>query len=321
MDAPLTVGNHQTRAVPTRTLVLSAIGQDGRLRAGPLFAMASLLGHSDKAMRDCLTRVVRDGLLTHAGGRGRSAIYLATDAGRASLDADLGWTAFAHRIDAGLEPWDGCWHLIGFEIPERRRGARDALRGLLVEFGATPVQPGLYLHSGDLADFARQLASHLGVSEAVTSFVTKKLQVGTDKRPASIVNRLWPIASLADRYMTVEQRLLSIAEQAPVTNGEHLAASMFAAILDTEAVLRGDPLLHSELLGADWAGKRARQAFMAAHSAVSAHSELFSNSQLMQSYAVEIDRSLAESSEAFWNRWFPRLMDVYRARLPPAATA
>ena len=54
---------------------------------------------------------------------------------------------------------------------------------------------------------------------------------------------------------------------------------------------------------------------------MSAHSELFSNSQLMQSFTAEIDRSLQETSTAFWNRWFPRLMDAYKSRLPPAATA
>ena len=311
----------QRVALPTRSLVLSAISADGRLDAGPLFAVAAAAGHSDKAMRDCLARVVRDGLLTHVGGRGRSAQYLVTDTGRTALDADLGWTAFAHRVDAGLESWDGCWHLIGFEIPERRRGARDALRGLLVELGAAPVQSGLYVHGSDLTDFAFQLAAHLGVSDAVTSFGTRTLQIGTDSRRTDIVNRLWPIGSLADRYTTVEQRLVTIAEQAPHTDGDRLAASMFSAILDTEAVLRNDPLLPAELLGADWAGKRARQAFMAAHSAVSAHSEPFNDSQLMQSFATEIDRSLNETSTSFWRRWFPRLMDVYQSRLPPAATA
>ncbi|MYA85377.1 MAG: hypothetical protein F4Y12_07315, partial [Acidimicrobiaceae bacterium] len=97
--------------------------------------------------------------------------------------------------------------------------------------------------------------------------------------------------------------------------------SMLSATLDTEAVLRSDPLLPAELLPAHWAGERARRAFRAAHSAVSAHSELFANSQLMQSFAVEIDRSLGETSTAFWDRWFPRLMDAYKSRLPPAATA
>ena len=41
----------------------------------------------------------------------------------------------------------------------------------------------------------------------------------------------------------------------------------------------------------------------------------------MQSFAIEIDRSLGETSAAFWNRWFPRLMDAYESRLHPAATA
>ena len=318
LDGPQT---DRGAVLPTRALVLSAISADGRLDAGPLFAVAAAAGHTDKAMRDCLARITRDGLLTRVAGRGRSAQYVATGMGKAELDADIGWTAFAHRVDAGLEPWDDCWHLIGFEVPERRRGARDALRNLLVELGAAPVQAGLYVHSDDLTAFVGQLASHLGVSEAITSFVTTTIQVGEHTRPANIVNRLWPLTSLADRYNTVERRLVSIVEHAPIADDDVLAAAMLSATLDTEAVLRSDPLLPAELLPADWAGKRARRAFMTAHSAVSAHSELFGNSQLMQSYAVEIDRALGETSESFWDRWFPRLIGAYKSRLPPAAIA
>ena len=321
MNAPPAVDNHRTRVVPTRALVLSAIGQDGYLRAEPLFAMASLLGHTDKAMRDCLTRITREGLLIHLGGRGRSADYRVTGAGRATLDADLGWTAFSHRVDAGLEPWDGYWHLIGFEIPEARRGARDAIRNLLVELGAAPIQPGLYAYTSDLTDFVLQLAAHLGVAETITSFVTGAIRVGNDCRNEELVNRMWPLATLAGRYAGVEQQLADVIEQAPLIDGDQLAALMFAATLEAEAVLRNDPLLPVELLPADWAGSRTRQAFMVAHASASTHSELFSNSQLMQSFTAEIERSLKESSESFWNRWLPRLIDVYQARVPPAATA
>ncbi len=314
-------GPSRGSVLPTRALVLSAIGRDGRLRAEPLFAMASLLGHSDKAMRDCLARITREGLLAHLGGRGRSADYRVTDAGQASLDADLGWTAFAHRIDAGLEPWDGYWYLTGFEIPETRRGARDAIRSLLVELGAAPLQSGLYVYAFDLTDFVLQLAAHLRVSETVASFVTRAIQIGTDRRGGELVSQLWPPAALADRYAAVEQQLAAVIEQASLIGGDQLAALMFAATVDLDAVLRDDPLLPAELLPADWAGSRARQAFVAAHGAASAHSDLFGRSQLMQSFTAEIDRSLQETSTAFWNRWFPRLMDVYKAKLPPAATA
>ena len=242
-----------------------------------------------------------------------------TDTGRAALDADLGWTAFAHRVDAGLEPWDRRWRVIGFEVPEERRGGRDALRNLLVEMGAAPVQSGLYAHAYDLTDFVHQLAAHLGVGDTLVSFATPNIWVGADRQDQDLVDRLWPLSALADRYESAERQLASIAEQAPLVDGERLAASMFASILHIEAVLRDDPLLPAELLPADWAGSRARRAFMAAHSAVSAHSKLFSSSRLMQSFTAEINRSLGETSASFWRRWLPRLMDVYRARLPPAA--
>ena len=301
-------------------LVLSAVGADGRLDAEPLFAMAAAVGHSDKAMRDCLARVVKEGLLARVEGRGRSAIYRATDAGRATLDADLGWTAFAHRVDAGLESWDRRWRVIGFEVPEERRGGRDALRNVLVEMGAAPVQSGLYVHAYDLTDIVRQLAAHLGLADTLVTFTTRTIRVGADRPDEDLIDRLWPLAALADRYESTERQLASIAEEAPFADSDRLAASMFAAILDAEAVLRDDPLLPAEVLPVDWAGSRARRAFMAAHSAVSEHSELFSNSRLMRSFTAEIDRALAETSASFWRRWFPRLMDVYRTRLPPAAT-
>ena len=95
---------------------------------------------------------------------------------------------------------------------------------------------------------------------------------------------------------------------------------MFAAASETEAVHRVDPLLPAEALPDDWAGRRARRAYMGAHAAVSAHSELYRNSHSMSSFVAEIVRSLDETSEQFWQRWWPRFLDAYRAKLPPAAT-
>lgn len=314
------IDTHRTGA-PTRTLVLSAIDVNGHLHAEPLFAVATAAGHSDKAMRDCLARIVGEGLLALVEGRGRSAHYRVTGTGRSALDADLGWTAFAHRIDAGLEPWDRTWRLIGLAIPEKRRGARDALRSLLVEFGAAPLQPGLYVHAYELGSFVRQLADHLRVADGVAELATRTIRIGDIRRDEDLVNRLWPFADLAARYESIQRRLTSIARRASTDTGDRLAAAMFSATVDMETVLRNDPLLPAELLPADWAGSRARQAFRVAHSAVSEHSDLFSRSQLMQSFATEIDRSVTESSPSFWKRWFPRLMDAHQARLPPAATS
>ncbi|MYH94069.1 MAG: transcriptional regulator, partial [Acidimicrobiaceae bacterium] len=44
-DAPSSPGAGQSGVLPTRMLVLSAIGADGTLDAGPLFAVAGVAGH------------------------------------------------------------------------------------------------------------------------------------------------------------------------------------------------------------------------------------------------------------------------------------
>lgn len=316
-------------SLPTRALVLSTVGTDGALHAEPIFVMSALLGHSDKAVRDCLARLAGEGLLVHDAGRGRGASYRVTAAGRAAIESDIGWAAYAHRVDSGLEPWDGWWHLTAFEVPERRRAARDALRRLLIELGAAPIQSGLYVHPHDLFDLVSQLAEHLEVPDAVRSFVTPSIRTGlvaaqgaepTDDDPAEFARRIWPLDELADRYGVLELRLAAIEADADRLGGEELAAVMFAAAAETEAVHRDDPLLPTQALPDDWAGSRARQAFMAAHAAASAYSELYRNSHSMSSFVAEIVRSLDETSEQFWQRWWPRFLDAYRAKLPPAAT-
>ena len=309
-----------SHSIPTRMLALSCVQSDGQLVAEPLFDMARLVGHSDKAMRDCLSRLVNKGHLIQLEGRGRSARYQASDTGVSLLNADVGWTAFAHRIDAGLEPWDNEWRLVSFEIPEKRRGARDALRSLLVELGASAMHSGLYVHAYDVSDFVRQLAAVVDVSASVVSFSTRSIKFGTNASDYDVVQRLWPLDQLADRYDTLEMRLVAIAAQASSQDGDKLAASMFSMILETEAVLRDDPLLPLELLPSDWPGSSARRAFLEALQATTKHSDLFKQSQMMQGYSAEIGQALNETSGVFWSRWFPRLIRSYQAQLPPAAT-
>lgn len=320
----------QHSRLPTRALVLSTVGTGGELHAEPIFVMSALLGHSDKAVRDCLARLADEGLLIRDAGRGRKASYRVTPAGRAAIESDIGWAAYAHRVDAGLEPWDGWWHLTAFEVPERRRAARDALRRLLIELGAAPVQSGLYVHPYDLFDLVFQLARRLEVPEVVSSFVTPSIRTGLvaalgdvsegDEPATEFARCTWPLDELGERYEVLERKLVAIEADAGGLDGHQLAARMFAATAETEAVHRDDPLLPAEVLPDDWAGSRARRAFMAAHAAASAHSDLYRNSHLMSSFVAEIVRSLDETREGFWQRWSPKFLDAYRAKLPPAAT-
>ena len=306
----------QLHIVPTRTLVLSAVDGDGLLAADPLFDLVRATGHTDKALRDCLARMVKAGSLEHLDGRGRRATYRATAAGMALVDADTGWSALAHRLDAGLEPWDGRWHLLSFEIPERQRSARDALRGLLVELGAAAVHSGLYLHAHDLSPFVSQLARHHHIEAHLSWLSTTDLTVASAVVDRQAVEEIFGLPSVAATYAAVETDLRRIIDHADETADPILAADMISAVVRLEDALRADPMLPAELLPAEWAGASARAAFLVAHRLCSQRSTIYRSSSAMQSLVDQTERALSESQEQFWRRWFPRLTTSYARQLP-----
>lgn len=306
----------QPHIVPTRTLVLSAVDADGLVAAEPLFDLVGATGHTDKALRDCLSRMVKAGSLEHLEGRGRRATYRATSAGMALVDADTGWSALAHRLDAGLEPWDGRWHLLSFEIPERQRSARDALRGLLLELGAAAVHSGLYLHAHDLSFFVGQLARHHRIEAHLSWLSTTDLTVASAAVDDSAVKRIFGLSAVATAYDEVEADLRRVIDTAADLTDPNLAAEMFSAVVRLEGALRADPMLPAELLPSDWAGMRARGAFLIAHQICTERSPIYRRSAAMQSLVAQIERAVAESQEQFWRRWFPRLTTSYARQLP-----
>lgn len=311
MNEPITV--------PTRALVLSAIDNEHRLDAGPLFSIADQLDMTARQLRLCLSRMVDDGTLNQLNGRGRTAIYEATEAGQKLLDIELAYAAFGYRIDAELEPWDHNWHLISFEIPERRRGARDALRNVFREIQLAPVHGGLYIHPFDSSGIVFALADALGVREHLARFSTESITIATYSDDQEVAKQVWPITALAERYRTLEKQFNTIADGATTIDGNELAALMLKASLQIEDTLRLDPLLPNELLPDPWPGTAARQAYRNAYHIAKANSSLLANSNLMTSHDNEITQALTEPTTTFWARWGPKLLDAHLSSLPPAA--
>ena len=104
--------------VPSRAVLLGLADADGVLDARPLFDAANACGITDTAMRLTIRRLIDEGLVD-VTGRGRSAAITLTEAGLRERAPDVGWMAFAARLDAGLVRWDGVWHLVSFEIAEK----------------------------------------------------------------------------------------------------------------------------------------------------------------------------------------------------------
>ncbi|HET6859007.1 MAG TPA: transcriptional regulator, partial [Streptomyces sp.] len=194
--------------VPTRTLVHALIRADGTVHADELYDVAALLGMSDQQVRLSVKRLVTDGRFTQEG-RGRKALLRTTAETERTRAPDVEFVRHAFRQDAGLEPWDGVWHLVAFAVPEARRTARDALREHLGRLGGSPLQGGLYVCANAWEPYVEDEARRLGVIDGVTFVRTDDLRRGDEQDPVALARALWPQQEIAARY----ERLAEVARQ------------------------------------------------------------------------------------------------------------
>src|SRR3954469_5248327 len=173
--------------------------EDGGIVGAELQQVAEACGQSPEQIRSCLRRLVAEGLFERKG-RGTAARFEATAAGMAALGSTVERTRLAYAQDAAGRGWDRTWRLVAFAIPEARRAARDALRDRLLALGGAAIQGGLYVSPHPWHKDVRAEAERLGVGDLVTVGTNHALGVGGGRDPRELVQRLWPVATLAARY-------------------------------------------------------------------------------------------------------------------------
>lgn len=82
-----------------------------------------------------------------------------TDEGR----AEAVWA----KIRVTNEPWDGKWRLVMFDIPEKRRIARDLLRSKLKQWGFTHLQKSVWVCKKNCTKPLRNFIKQIGIKDWV----------------------------------------------------------------------------------------------------------------------------------------------------------
>lgn len=241
-------------SIPTRVLVLGMARVDGTLHAGEVHAVAAAAGLSDQQVRLCLRRLVEEGRYTRQG-RGRAAIFTPTAADSGRLPA-VEFVQFAYDQDAGLEPWDGEWHLVGFNVPEAQRSSRDAFRDRLIFLGGAVVHGGLYVSANRWTDLVLEEASRLDVANSLTLITTRDLTVGGTSDPRTLAARLWPVERLVADYTAFVQRWDT--PDNVTTDPQQAVVRVLRLATEFAAIIERDPLLPAELLPQPWPGTKAR---------------------------------------------------------------
>ncbi len=170
--------------------------------------------------------------------RGRRAPPKITQAGRQRLAAII-------PIYDDVRIWDGRMHLVTYDIPEKHRDKRDALREQLRKIGAGKLQNSVWLTPYNPIDLLREFIQkeRLG-GTVVVSDMGKDGSIGEEDL-GSLLVRLWQLDKINDYY----------AEWlAEAKRSDRLDHWMLVSYL---SILKSDPQLPFPLLPKWWKGDQA----------------------------------------------------------------
>ncbi len=284
-------------APSARSFVYGLADGAGHVDTEVLYATAEVIGFSSTKLRLALKRMVEAGLIS-SNGRGRKAEIELTASGLADRSPDLAWTAVAYRADAGLDIWDGVWHLAGFEIPESQRSARNAVRQQLVDLLGGQLSGGLYVSPLSWEPWLIAVAHQQGVSDRITLATTTDLSHAGRTAPREVAATIWPVEEMHHGYRQFMTRWEPRLGDLP-DDGLQAARMAFEVATDFERTIRRDPLLPEPLVRPDFAGPTARALFIDLIAALGRRSPQ-PDAALFSAHIQAVDRALEQDQTDFW---------------------
>lgn len=221
------------------------------LRASDLIDVLEGAGVAAPATRATLDGMVRRGLLARER-RGREILFSLTSDGGAVLREASARVRGPHPFS----PHGEGWTLVTFTVPEQQRTLRHRLRSALTWEGFAPLRDGLWLAPGhvDLASGLEPLRGDLPAG-AVTAFHAHELP---GFAMVDSVRSAWDLERItADHLAFIRTWSDPTADAAA---GSALAARAML-VADWLALLRSDPRLPRQFLGADWPADRSYEVY------------------------------------------------------------
>jgi phenylacetic acid degradation operon negative regulatory protein len=241
-------------------LGLAAVGRDEAAVPGPvLIAVLSDLGLSESAARAAILRLRRYGWLS-TERRGRYTYYAPTATIRARQQR------VQDHFTTPSPPWDGAFHGLIYEVPERHRAYRDRLRRCARLMGYASLRGGLLIAPNDRF---LELQSLLSEPPSEAHLLPARIELASvDAR--RLAHRLWALEALAEEYrarvVAVRDAIEDAASDPPF--GPQALRAFAAATQPVYQAIAQDPLLPNELLPDDWPRAELSAALQAAHRAL-----------------------------------------------------
>jgi|SRR3989344_2288745 len=135
-------------------------------------------GYNEKSIRGTFYRLQREGCFI-TRRRGRQIYISLTEKGRKKA----GRFQIDHLTIKKPKKWDRKWRVIVFDISEKHRRAREALRGFFKRLNLYPLQKSVWISPYDCRDEIELLRDFFGLtSKEMRLFVTKRLEDDSELR-------------------------------------------------------------------------------------------------------------------------------------------
>ncbi|MGC4888289.1 PaaX family transcriptional regulator C-terminal domain-containing protein [Micromonospora sp. DT227] len=236
------------------------------LPSAAIVALLAEAGVSSAGARTAISRLARRGVLERSR-QGRHSSYRLSPTVAAELSAGGNWILTS---TAGATPWDGCWTIVAFSLPQDRSAQRRALRGQLRWLGYAPLYDGLWISPDELTPPARSRLAQLTLG-AVTVFRARQAELAASGQRAPI--EAWDVDAIGREYEEFLRRWSPLASAAGPIDG---AAAVRARTEVMETYRRFptlDPRLPRELLPAGWPRQAARDLFAAVYDGLAGPAE------------------------------------------------
>jgi phenylacetic acid degradation operon negative regulatory protein len=243
----------------TQDLIFTLYGdyiapRGGEAWIGHLIELMAGLNTSGQAVRSTLSRMTRKGWL-RSRREGRHSFYAMTPKAEALLSEGARRIYYPRH-----DPWDHCWYVLTYSLPEKRRHLRDRLRQRLLWLGFGRLSSATWISPRNLRQEVTQVAEMLGIAQQVDLFKSEYLGLSQDRE---LVERCWDLPRLNRAYQDFIKRHQPEWEryQDYLThdslNPYDAFNRRFLLVHEYRSFPYVDPNLPPELLPADWPGDEA----------------------------------------------------------------
>lgn len=234
-------------------LGLALAGGEENVPGPVLVTLLSDLGLSESAARAAILRLRRSGWLT-SQRHGRRTHYAPTAAILTHQQR------FQQHFTTPSARWNGAFHGLIYEIPERDRAFRDRLRRCARLLGYACLRGGVLIAPTDRSP---QLQALMSNQPAQAHLLPARIELSLDDA-CRLAARLWALDALADDYHAHIQAMRDATAAAAAGDritGSRALRAFAAAIQPVYETIARDPLLPRELLPDNWPAPELSAAF------------------------------------------------------------